>query len=90
MRVTLSKDEFDLLSKAQSLAEHLRAKVLSAPFGGRTYAVDVSNEEASLIREACGDELQISGFDAQGEPTRAGLLLESMIDKFFTGPPAGL
>ncbi len=85
MKIKLAKDEFELLASGRFLSPDLLAKVQAAALDSKGYGVDITEDEASLIQEACGDELQRSGFDAQDEPTKRGLLLESLIDKFFTG-----
>lgn len=85
MNIKLTKEEFELLVSGQFVAQDLLAKVQAATFGGRHYAADLSEDDADLIREACCEELQRSGFDGQYEPTKRGLLLEGLIDKFFTG-----
>jgi hypothetical protein len=39
-------------------------------------------EEASEIRECCSESLLEIGFNQDDTPTKNGLLLENMIDKF--------
>lgn len=42
-----------------------------------------SDEEADELRNACGDYLQIVGFDETYEPTEIGKYLERLIDKLY-------
>lgn len=88
MTIKLTKEEFELLASGDFLPHEVLRKVKDAPFDGRHYAVDLSEDdvevdEVDLINEACSEELMRSGFDADYEPTERGRLLEGLIDKFF-------
>ncbi len=85
MNIKLTKDEHDLLSQGGFLLPELLEKVRGAAFDTKGARIELSEAEADAIRDACDDELVKRGFDAEYEPTKVGRLLESMIDKFFTG-----
>ena len=83
MKTKLSKEEFELLSSG-GLPDKLLEKVLQAsPQGRGFYILEVSDDEADEIRDYCGEQLLKRGFDENYDPTKAGRLLESLIDKFY-------
>ena len=41
------------------------------------------DEESDIIRDLCGEQLQIKGFNITYEPTKEGAILEKLIDKFL-------
>ena len=83
MKVTLSGQERDLLVSfvSQSLAEIIAA----APPAGSKCGVDVTDEVADEIRDACNDELVRAGFDETYQLTSTGVTLQTLVDKFFAG-----
>jgi len=46
----------------------------------KDYLVDLSDDDADAIRDACGEHLQRVGFDADYGPTREGRMLEELVD----------
>lgn len=58
---------------------------LSINVQGGDYLLDVPEEAADVYRNDCMDQLEISGFDIEYKLTPRGVILESLIDKFFTG-----
>jgi hypothetical protein len=83
--VNLTDAERELLLRAAGLPPRLHSIVASAQEGRRGWGITLSADDADEIRERCGDIIGSIGFDERDEPTKDGLLLESMIDKFFTG-----
>jgi len=81
--VRLTEDERELLLTQVELPPRLHSMVASAQEGVRGWGFTLSEEDATDIRDRCGDTLAAIGFDEHSSPTKAGLLLESMIDKFF-------
>jgi hypothetical protein len=81
--INLTEEERDLLLTKVELSARLQAIVSVAQHGARGWGLTISREDAAEIRECCGDTLMEIGFDEHDSPTKAGLLLESMIDKFF-------
>lgn len=49
------------------------------------FCMEISEEQADEIRDLCGEQLQIVGFDEKYELTAEGEILESLVDKFFIG-----
>jgi hypothetical protein len=82
--VNLSDDERALLLHYVDLPTRLHSIVASAQQGARGWGITLSADDAEEIRDQCTDALAVGGFDEHYAPTKDGLLLESMIDKFFT------
>lgn len=85
MLVTLTENERHVLMTSVLLPETLRSVVNSARQSGRNWTLEISDDDANEVRDLCGDRLQEVGFDERYEPNEAGLLLEQLVDKFFTG-----
>ncbi len=51
------------------------------------WLLKISEENADIIRDACGEQLQLVGFDEKYTLTTEGKILESLIDKFFVNEP---
>lgn len=84
MKVKLNSDELDYLLLEQLLPHSLRMKLASTDKSKSVnYALEISENEADEIRNLCGEQLQVKGFDENYVPTKEGRLLESLIDKFF-------
>ena len=85
-RIRLTKNEFHLLKSAAKLPNRLIESVLKfseqIPDG---YVIHLSEEDASDIRDICGEQLQVVGFDENYSLSKEGKNLESLIDKLFTG-----
>jgi hypothetical protein len=50
---------------------------------GECYFVEIGDEDADTIRDACGEHLQRVGFDADYNPTPEGEMLEKLVDLFL-------
>lgn len=83
--LSLTRDEREVLLTKVELPPQLRSIVASAQEGARGWGFTLSQHDATEIRGFCITTVAAIGFDESGSPTKAGLLLESMIDKFF-GP----
>ena len=82
----LNKSEYDYLCRATFLGDHHKTLLLSARnHGNDRYLVEISKDLADEIRDACGGQLQAVGFDENYELTTEGAILESLVDKFFSG-----
>lgn len=80
--INLTEEERDLLLTKVELAARLHSIVSAAQRGARGWGVTMSRD-AEEIRECCGDTLMEIGFDERDSPTKTGVLLESMVAKFF-------
>lgn len=49
------------------------------------YLLVFSEDQADELRDLCGKQLEMIGFDENYKLTRKGKILESLIDKFFIG-----
>ncbi|HEY4393942.1 MAG TPA: hypothetical protein VGP64_07770 [Polyangia bacterium] len=83
MKVTLTAKERDLL--VSFLSAGLSRAIENATPAGSAFHVQLSDEEADEIRDACGDQLQRAGFDEKYELTAVGEMLETLVDKLFVG-----
>lgn len=85
MRVQLDRKEFEYLTGEDFLPSKYKEVIAKAvPNERQFYVLDLSEDDADQIRNYCSDHLVQVGF-INDEPTEAGLVLESLIDKFFTG-----
>ena len=85
MIVELSPKEHEMLTTTVQMPDALRQVVQSAHQSGRTWCLELSDDDAEEIRDLCADTLQQIGFDKRYEPNKAGWILEGLVDKFFTG-----
>ena len=92
MQIRLRKDEFDYLVSAEFVPESIRKGIWDAvqrrstdKFGEEKVVVEISEEAADSVREICGDQLPVKGFDINYALNNEGKILETLIDKFFTG-----
>ena len=81
--IRLEKDEFDFLNKGSFLSNELKALLCSAERKNNTYLLNISQDHADQIRDLCGEQLQLIGFDQDYGLTPEGKILESLIDKCF-------
>jgi hypothetical protein len=81
--INLTEEERALLLTKVDLTARLDSIVSAAQHGARGWGFTLSPEDASEIRERCSESLMEIGFNQDDTPTKNGLLLESMIDKFF-------
>lgn len=83
IKIYLNKTEHSYLCHASFLEEKYRKLVFSFEQNGETYSLKISEDQADGIRDACGEQMQIIGFNKNYELTSEGEILESLIDKFF-------
>lgn len=83
MRITLTKAELDCLSNGDFLADEFLDMISAAEPAGDKFVLSLDEDDADEIRDACGEHLQVVGFDAAYNPTATGQILESLIDKLF-------
>jgi hypothetical protein len=83
-KVRLSMEESEYLSSIGFLPNPLREK-LTRPIGVGQFdrMVEISEEDADLIRDLCSERLAVKGFDENYAPTNEGRILEDLIDKLF-------
>lgn len=83
MLIVLSQKEYDVLMKEEFLSEKYKIYIQSNIDSDLN--LNINEDQADEIREECLDYLSCAGFDKNDEPTEKGLILEDLIDKFFTG-----
>jgi hypothetical protein len=52
---------------------------------GNQPVLEITDETADEYRNLLQDEFEVRGMDERYEPTERGRILESLIDKLFTG-----
>lgn len=77
----LKPDEIVFLLTTLDLPNRLRTALEQARDGSGL----ISDDEADMLRDLCGDRLQTHGFGPDYEPTPEGVALERMIDRLFIG-----
>lgn len=84
--IKLTKDEYDYLYSISFLTKEQRNTLFSnVKYDDNQYSLKISENQADELRDVCGGQLQLIGFDEKYESTPEGKILESLIDKFFTG-----
>ena len=84
-KIKLSRLEYTYLCQAAFIQKRHRESLFSAQQMRDDHLISVSEDLANEIRDLCGEQLQIAGFDEKYELTPEGEILESLIDKFFIG-----
>ena len=85
LEIELNETEYDFLCKAAFLEDKYRKLLFSSQQQDDKYTIKISEDQADEIRDLCGEQLQITGFDEKYELTPEGKILESLVDKFFIG-----
>lgn len=85
LKIKLSKSEYAYLCQAAFIQKRHRESLFSAQQMSDDHLISVSEDQANEIRDLCGEQLPIAGFDEKYELTPEGEILESLIDKFFIG-----
>ena len=84
INIILNKNEFNFLTSSKFIPLKLRHKIAdsSRPLEGK-HLLHMTEKEIDSLRDYCGEQLQLTGFDENYELTKEGELLENLIDKFF-------
>ena len=82
MIISLTKEEYEFFLNENFLNPHSKNIIKNIDI---KYNLVINEDDADAIREECGEKLQLVGFDKNSNPTKKGLILESLIDKFFVG-----
>jgi len=78
-KINLNKSEIKYILSSIPLKGFLRTKLNEHREGGGI----LSDDEADLLRDLCGDRLETHGFNLDYSLTREGEILERLIDKLF-------
>jgi uncharacterized protein YfkK (UPF0435 family) len=82
--IKLNKEDIKYLIENLEIPSEILQK-LKLLQEGKIKPEDVSIDDYDLLRDLCGERLQIYGFDENYNPTKEGLILEDLVDKLFTG-----
>ncbi len=78
--IQLSKEQYDYLNHNNFFSQNT---VNAKEIRGEKVIINISDENADLIRDALGEKLQEVGFDKSYNLTKEGSILEKLIDKFY-------
>lgn len=82
-RIQLNQAEYSYLCKASFLPDRLRQLFfLAEREEENAYKLNISEDQADEIRDLCGEQLQLIGFDENYGLTPEGKILEDLVDKF--------
>ncbi len=84
IEIELTEKEHSYISQTSFLPENFRNLLSPRKHQNDVYLLEISEELADEIRNLCGKQLQIAGFNKKREPTEEGKILESLMDKFFS------
>jgi hypothetical protein len=85
LNIELNQAEYNYLFKVVFVEDKYRKMLHFMKQNDDKYLIKVSEGQADDIRDLCGEQLQIVGFDEGYELTNEGKILETLIDKFFVG-----
>jgi hypothetical protein len=81
MLIILTQDEWQVLQEVLAKADSGPCPASS----GNQPVLELTDEIADEYRNLLQDEFEVRGLGERYEPTVRGRILESLIDKFFTG-----
>lgn len=84
-KIELNKNEYSYLCESTFLDEKHKDLLFSGQLNDNNYLIRVTENQADEIRDLCGEQLQLVGFNEEYILTEEGKILESLIDKFFLG-----
>jgi hypothetical protein len=79
----LNKNEYNYLCHSSFLDYKHKKLIFSRQQYDDKCLINISEAQTEEIRDLCGEQLQIVGFDEKYQLTPEGEILESLIDKFF-------
>lgn len=92
MKVRLNKEEFTYVVSAEFVPENIRTEIANGvrarsveKAGRERVVVELAEETADTVRSLCEDQLTFAGFNTDYSLNSEGRILDSLIDKFFTG-----
>ena len=85
VKIKLSRPEYTYLCQAVFIQKKHRETLFSTQQISDVHLLNISEDQANEIRDLCGKQLQIVGFNEKHELTPEGEILNSLIDKFVIG-----
>jgi hypothetical protein len=83
--IKLNQAEYSYLCKASFLPDRLRQLFFLTKREENAYKLNITEDQADEIRDLCGEQLQLVGFDEKYDLTPEGEMLENLVDKFYIG-----
>jgi len=85
LKIELNKNEYNYICHSSFINNKYKNLFSPSQLYHNKYLITISEDQADVIRDLCGEQLQIIGFDEKYELTAEGKILESLVDKFFIG-----
>ncbi len=92
MDIRLTKEEFDYTVAAAFIPDSFRKEIIDGVqkhtqggMGREAVMVRVTEDTADEIRSLCEDQLNVAGFNSDYSLNSEGKILDSLLDKLFTG-----
>ncbi len=82
--VSISRDKADYCLRAFEVPPDLRESLQA---GEQKQRIELTDDEADLLRDLCGERLQTHGFGANYVPNQEGIILEELIDDLYIDDP---
>lgn len=83
--INITKEEFDYIVNATFISDEIKSIInKNITSEGKCLKISIAEDLAEEIRDKCGDQLQLVGFDKDYNPNEEGEILESLIDKLYT------
>jgi hypothetical protein len=83
-KIKLYKNDIEfILSNLKDIPEHTSDK-LKQLYADKIKPEGICVDEYDVLRDLCGEMLQICGFDEKYHPNKEGIILEDLIDKLYT------
>ena len=82
--IKLNNEEFSYITSAGFLPNEVHNLIThSNKKNSANYILKISEENADILRDLFGEQLQLVGFDENYKLTKEGQILEDLVDKFF-------
>ena len=82
-RIQLNQGEYSYLCKVSFLPNRLRQLFFLCEREENAYKLNITEDQADEIRDLCGEQLQLVGFDEKYDPTSEGEMLENWYTEFL-------
>lgn len=83
MEIKLNKEQHDYLFNNISINDKTLLKSEDVEKKNESFIINISEENADIIRDKCLDVQEKKGFDEDYKLTKEGKILEQLIDLFY-------
>jgi hypothetical protein len=82
IEVSLNKNEYGYLCQKPFFQDKFQNHIFYSK-ENKMFLLKISEDEADELRDLCGEQLQITGFDEKYDLTPEGKILDSLIDRLL-------